>query len=214
MLSATHIQKFYDNQDHSRLIDSLAQNGAALPLALQARLTQHTAAIGLGLRRLSELIYGPTSLSRDMAHDLLEAQAPTGAFPGLAEQDPLTTAAAASGIASTLGEYPDSVDPDDPMAEALDHALHALVGMQGPDGLFIHSDDRTEQDRALTSAFILFLLARLPRFRELTRFADLMTWFEEHADRLEPDTAELFQMARLDDPARQPESPALIAIAA
>ena len=43
--------------------------------------------------------------------------------------------------------------------------------MQDEHGLFSHGDDHTEQDRALTSAFVLFLLARLAGFREAARFA-------------------------------------------
>lgn len=220
MLSVTQIQKLFNGQDHDRMITSLADNGAALPLPLQARLTQPAAAAGLGLRRLTELTYGPTSLSRDMIDALLETQLPNGSFPGPVDQDPLTTAAAAAGLAAALREqrsaagFAPAAVPDPHMTQALDHALAALAGMQDDQGLFRHSDDRTEQDRALTSAFVLFLLARLPGFRESCRFADLMTWFDERADRLEEDTAQLYHMASLDDPARHPASPALKAIAA
>lgn len=216
MLSVTQIQKLFNSQDHTRMITSLADNGAALPLPLQARLTQPAATAGLGLRRLTELTYGPTSLSRDMIDSLLNTQLPDGSFPGQVDHDPLTTAAAAAGLAATLREQrpaPGST-PDPRSTQALENALASLAGMQDAEGLFRHSDDRTEQDRALTSAFVLFLLARLPGFRETCRFADLMTWFDERADRLDEDTAQLYHMASLDDPARHPASPALNAIAA
>lgn len=216
MLSVTQIQKLFNSQDHTRMITNLADNGAALPLPLQARLTQPAATAGLGLRRLTELTYGPTSLSRDMIDSLLDTQLPDGSFPGQVDHDPLTTAAAAAGLAATLREQrpaPGST-PDPRSTQALENALASLAGMQDAEGLFRHSDDRTEQDRALTSAFILFLLARLPGFRETCRFADLMTWFDERADRLDEDTAQLYHMASLDDPARHPASPALNAIAA
>ncbi len=218
MLSVTQIQKLFNSRDHARMIASLADNGTALPLPLQARLTQHAAAAGLGLRRLTELTYGPTSLSRDMIDALLNAQLPDGSFPGPIDHDPLTTAAAVSGLAAVLREQravsAQGPAPDPRMAQALDHAIAALAAAQDAQGLFRYSDDRTEQDRALTSAFVLFLLARLPEFRESCRFADLMTWFDEHADRLDEDTAQLYHMASLDDPARHPASPALNAIAA
>lgn len=212
MLSATHIQKLFDARDHGRMIDCLAQNGTALPLPLQARLTQSAAAIGLGLRRLSELIYGRTSLSVAMTDTLIQDQLPDGAFPGTVDHDPLTTAAATAGLAAILREQ--QAVPDQALEDALDRALAALTTMQDAEGLFRHSDDRTEEDRALTSAFVLFLLARLARFRESIRFAELMTWFDERADRLDEDTAQLYQMASLDDPARQSYSPAFDAIAA
>ncbi len=212
MLSATHIQKLFDSGDHGRMIGCLAQNGAALPLPLQARLSQPAAAIGLGLRRLCELIYGPTSLSRAMVDTLIQSQLPDGTFAGCVDRDPLTTAAAAAGLAASLREH--QADMQSPSAEALDRAFVGLSAMQDDEGLFRHSDDRTEQDRALTSAFVLFLLARLPQFRESIRFAELMTWFDERADRLDEDTAQLYHMASLDDPTRETYSPACEAIAA
>lgn len=212
MLSVTQIEKHFNSQDHARMIASLADNGAALPLPLQARLTQPAAAAGLGLRRLSELTYGSTSLSRDMIGRLLDVQQPDGSFPGPVDHDPLTTAAAAAGLAAAIREQQSLPDPR--LTRALDQALSALATMQDAQGLFRYSDDRTEQDRALTSAFVLFLLARLPGFREACRFADLMTWFDERADRLDEDTAQLYHMASLDDPARHAASPALNAIAA
>lgn len=211
MLSATQIQKLFQSGDHARMITNLADNGVALPLPLQSRLSQPAATIGLGLRRVSELTYGSTSLSREMTDTLLDAQLPDGSFPGSVDRDPLTTAAAAAGLAATLREQ---AIPDPRLPQALEQTLAALAAMQDPQALFRHSDDRTEQDRALTSAFVLFLLARLPGFREACRFADLMTWFDEHADRLDEDTAQLYHMASLDDPAKQPDSPALSAIAA
>ena len=48
MLTTTHIQKLFDSRDHSRMIGCLADNGTALPLPLQARLTHPAAAIGPG----------------------------------------------------------------------------------------------------------------------------------------------------------------------
>jgi hypothetical protein len=220
MLSVTLIQKLFDSQDHSRMIASLVDNGTALPLALQSRLSHPVGASGMALRRLVELAYGPTPLSMAMTRDLLEKQHPNGVFPGTCERDPLITAAAAAGLAAVLREHTGKTglstpSPQQPhLADALDRALASLSAMQSEDGLFSHADDRTEQDRALTSVFVLFLLARLPGFREAVRFADLMTWFDERADQLDPDTQQLYHMASLDDPARQPPCPAMGALAA
>lgn len=213
MLSVTLIQKLFDTHDHGRMIGCLADNGTTMPLALQARLTQPVAAMGLGLRRLVELTYGPTPLSREMTDSLLEGQLPDGSFQGTCGRDPLATATAAAGLAAALREHAHAGQPA-PLADALDRTLASLSAMQMQDSLFCHGDDRTEQDRALTSAFVLFLLARLPGFRETTRFADLMTWFDERADRLDDDTLQLYHMASLDDPARHPISPSLEAVAA
>ncbi len=213
MLSDNLIQKLFDTQDHGRMIGCLADNGTAMPLALQARLTQPTAASGLGLRRLVELTYGPTPLSRDMTAALLDGQLPDGSFQGTCDRDPLATATAVAGLTAVLRDHP-LAGRDAGLIDALDRALASLEAMQMEDGLFCHGDDRTIEDRALTSAFVLFLLARLPEFREATRFADLMTWFDERADRLDNDTLELYHMASLDDPSRHPANALFEAVAA
>ncbi len=208
MLSDNLIKKLFDTQDHGRMIGCLADNGTTMPLALQARLTQPVAAAGLGLRRLVELTYGPTPLSRDMTAALLDGQGPDGSFQGTCDRDPLATATAVGGLAAVLREHHGRNTQSCPdLGDALDRALASLCAMQMEDGLFCHGDDRTIEDRALTSAFVLFLLARLPGFREAIRFADLMTWFDERADRLDDVTLELYQMASLDDPARHPRCP-------
>lgn len=204
MLSDNLIQKLFDTQDHGRMIGCLADNGTTLPLALQSRLTQPIAAAGLGLRRLVELTYGPTPLSRDMTATLLDGQLACGSFVSNSDRDPLVAAAAVAGLAAVWREHHGSAEGRPDLTDAMDRAMAALSAMQMEDGLFCHGDDRTLEDRALTSAFVLFLLARLPRFREAVRFADLMTWFEERADRLNDETLELYHMARLDDPTRQP----------
>jgi hypothetical protein len=215
MLSDNLIQKLFDTHDHDRMIGCLADNGTTMPLALQSRLTQPTASVGLGLRRLVELTYGSTPLSREMTDSLIHGQQPDGSFQGTCNRDPLATAAAAAGLAAVLREHHGRNTPCDPsLTDALDRALASLATMQMEDGLLCHGDDRTLEDRALTSAFVLFLLARLPGFREAARFADLMTWFDERADRLDDDALELYHMASLDDPARYPAATAFEAVAA
>ncbi len=86
--------------------------------------------------------------------------------------------------------------------------------MQDQDGLFNAPADRTEQDRALTAAFILLLLVRDDEFRQSVRSAELFDWFEQHQDQLEPQTRRLWTMASLGNPMQPPPSPALTALAA
>ena len=82
-----------------------------------------------------------------MADALLREQRDDGTFLGSVDRDPLTTAAAAAGLAAVLREQ--SV-PDPRLSDALEHALASLSAIQDDEALFRHSDDRTEQDRALT----------------------------------------------------------------
>jgi hypothetical protein len=90
---------------------------------------------------------------------------------------------------------------DAALAPLGERVLADLAATQRDDGLLAGPDDRTQQDRALTSAFVLCLLAGDERFRQTVRFADLMSWFEQHADELDGQTRSLWRLATLDVPA-------------
>src|SRR5580698_853999 len=101
MLSVNRIEHFFEGRKFEQLLDSLASNGVDLPLPLRIRLGQsQAAAVALGLRRLLELTYGPTALSRSMTAQLLATQEPDGSF----DHDPLATAAAVAAFGKLLGE--------------------------------------------------------------------------------------------------------------
>ena len=174
----------------SALLEAVSPAGIDLPLPLRARLLENEAGpLGLALRHVMELTYGPTALSRDMTVRLLALQGGDGSYGG----DPLATAVAAAAIAAFTEQSPHD-DAETPLA--LRAALTALAGMQGEDGLFCYHDDRTLDDRELVAAFILLLLANTPAFRQSIRFADLMTWFEVHEQPTDPDTGSIWRMAR------------------
>lgn len=210
MISVNRIEKLFHGRQFEQLLTNIAANGMELPLPLQIRLAQTPAApVGLGLRRLAELTYGPTGLSREMAGYLVVLQREDGSFGG----DPLATAAAIAAMSKLLGDRNHRAAAE--MLEApRERALAALANMQAADGLFIAPADRTDQDRALTAAFILSLLARDDEFRQSVRSADLFDWFEQHQDDLDPQSARVWSLARMGAPAPAPVSPAVAAIAA
>lgn len=194
MLTAHVIDRLIFAADTHRLVQSLADNGMVCPLPLRARLSHPAAAHGLALRRLAQLTYGPTPTSRRLVADLLDRQQPDGSFPGSSDRDPLATAAVAAAFDALLADHP----LDDPavLVNPRDRALAALAAMQQPDGTFAGPDDRTEQDRQLTSAFVLFLLGHDDAFRAAVRLADLLSYFDEHAGRLDPEITDLLEMSR------------------
>ena len=195
MLSVNLIDRFFRARRYEPLLEGLATNGMVLPLPLRVRLSQSPVpAVALGLRRLVELTYGPTSLSGEMTGFLLAAQAEDGSFDG----DPLATAAAAAALGRVIHEQPAAADQA--VTAARGRALAALAAMQNDSDLFDGCDDGTEQDRALTGAFVLYLLAGDDDFRQSVRYGDLMNWFEQHRDRLDADTNQLWRIARLDSP--------------
>lgn len=239
MLSIHTIERNFQQQRFEGLLEAVLANGLRLPLPLHIRLSQSPAAgVAMGLRRLVELTYGPTALSRRMTQWLLERQLDDGSF----DADPLATAVVAAALSRVLanhfadgdgaraGAVPaasaggprinpaasagsgaiNRVHGDDPtsvtclaeasagcVAAAHERALSALAGLQREDGLFAHENDRTDDDRALVAALIVFLLAEDEAFRASVRFADLLSWVEEHHATLSTGSDELWQMAQI-----------------
>jgi hypothetical protein len=212
MLSVNLIQRHYQAGRLDQLLDALSAGGLDLPLPLRIRLSQHPAcALALGLRRLIELTYGPTELSRAMIVDLLALQDPDGSFGS----DPLATACAVAALARLEAEHHHLGNLE--VGTAGQRALAALAAMQADDGLMAYPADRSWQQRALVNAFILFLLAHDAPFRAAVRLAEMMDWFEQYQDQLEPGTESYWLMARLDavgTPAPAPTGPAHPALAA
>lgn len=213
MLNLHRIEKQFNAGEHERLLRGVLDNGLRLPLPLRVRLSQGRAtAIALSLRRVVELTYGPTSLSRGMIAALLAEQTDSGAFLADDRPDPLATAAAVAALALVRRDHAAAAVPE--IDSAYDRALAALSNLQDSDGLFRAADDRSDVDRARTAAFILWLLAAEPAFCQSVRLADLRNCFEIRLSRLEPATAELYHLACLSRPVEPPRTPAVAALAA
>lgn len=198
MLSVSLIQRTLETRDYDRLLRDLADNGMALPLSLRLRFGQSpTAPLALALRRLVELTYGPTTLSRQLVDRLLRDQRPDGTFPGDNEQDrdALATATALAGLGRVAADHPATVG--DELRAGLDHGYAALAELQDCDGLFSAPADRSLADRALTTAFIVSLLGPDPRFRGAVRLSELHQWFESQDGRLDRHTQHLWDLASI-----------------
>ena len=190
MLNLNLIERLFDAKAFDRLLNSVAANGLELPLPLQVRLSQAPAGgVAMALRRATELAYGRTDLARRLSDFLLADQGEDGSFDG----DPLITAAAAA----ALGRLPTQRDTDigPTIVYAREAAIVALAGMQAEDGLFFSDIDRSSEDRALTAAFVLFLLGGDDLFRRAIRIADLCRWFEQRHDQLDRSTRRLWRMS-------------------
>ena len=197
MLSSKLIERHLMTGRFDALLEALFHNGMVMPLSLRIRLSQHPLAVlALGLRRVVELSHGSTPGIRAMTRQLLRGQEADGSFAA----DPLATASVAAALEKLRREARDAPVAEDPseIAVAGERAMAALAAMQGDDGLFHAGDDRTEQERALISAFIAFLLAGSEAFRRVVRFADLMSWFEQRRKTLDPHTRRLWSISRLD----------------
>lgn len=198
MLSVSLIERTLETRDYDRLLRDLADNGMDMPLSLRLRLGQSpTAPLGLALRRLVELTYGPTALSRQLVDRLLREQQPDGTFPGDADdgRDVLATAAALAGLGRVAADHPAAVG--DELRAGLDRGFAAMGECQDCDGLFTAPADRSLADRALTTAFILSLLGGTAAFRGAVRLNTLHRWFERHDGRLERSTQHLWDLASI-----------------
>lgn len=201
MLSVSLIERTLETRDYDRLLRDLTDNGMVLPLSLRMHLGQSpTAVLALALRRLVELTYGPTALSRQLVDRLIRQQRPDGTFGdgagGTGEaRDVLTTAAVMAGLDRVVADHPAAVG--DELRTALEHGGAALAGLQDCDGLFTAPSDRSLADRALTTAFILSLLGEDASFRSSVRLNTLHRWFERYEGRLDRHTQHLWDLASI-----------------
>jgi|GEM_PF-1429737 len=204
MLSIQTIDRALEAKDFDRLLQDLGRNGLVMPLPLRVQLAESAAgARGLALRRVVELTYGPTALSRSMVASLLRAQSDQGPVQGAVldaagRPSCLLTAAFASGLGRTLRDHGDRLGEDSaPIASAYERALAALSAMQRDDGLFAGHQDYGLRDRLLTSAFIAYLLLDVPDFAEVCRGHALLSALEDHLDDCDPHAEQLINMSRL-----------------
>ncbi|MEM9110107.1 MAG: hypothetical protein AAGC72_08785 [Planctomycetota bacterium] len=200
MLSINTIDRALESRDYDRLLRDLAKNGLVMPLPLRVQLAESSAgARGLGLRRLVELTFGPTALSKQLSESLLRLQSPEGAILDAAGRPScLLTAAFAAGLGRVLRDHGDRLG--DRLAEiqsSCDRSLGRLAAMQREDALFAGPEDRDEQDRLLTSAFIGYLLVDAPGFAAVCRGHELLSALEDRLEIATPDTTQLINMARL-----------------
>lgn len=200
MLSVNLIERTLETGDFDRLLRDLSDNGTPLPLPLRVRLgAGSTAGIGLALRRLVELTYGPTELSRRLLDRLVSAQRPDGAFAidhaDDPEADPLTTAVAVAALERVATDH--AAARTDLLDDALARGQAALFAMQGGDGLFTAPSDRSIADRSMTTAFIVFLLGNCPAFRDGIHLAETHRWFEQRNGRLDRHTQNLWDLASI-----------------
>lgn len=197
MLSVYHIEKLFLNRQFETLLRGVCPIDMELSLPLRVRISQHPAAVtALALRRVLELTYGQTGLSREMIDGLLGMQSIDGSF----ENDPLATAAAAETLQRLILEQGDH---DGQIADAMDRAWQALANLQTEDGLFQFADDRSEQDRALVAAFIAMLVGQSEACRGRVRIHAIADWFEEHDRALDSGTLEVWRLAMVEQTATE-----------
>ncbi len=189
--------------DPERLLRALADNGLPMPLPLRARLANHpAAALALALRRALELAYGPSPLIQDLLHALHAAdplQDPEFT------SDPAALACLIAGLNRAIAELPAQFTTE---LHPLRHQAWQQL-TQTDQGLLAAPADRTDDDRALTSAFALYLLADDPQRHQHLRLGDLLSALDalqlDHP--LPAATQTLYAMAQHTTPHPPPTAP-------
>lgn len=200
MLSLHAIDRALQAKDYDRLLRDLGRNGLVMPLPLRVQLAETPAgARGLGLRRVIELTYGPTALTREVIRALLRSQRDDGAVAdGAGRPCCLQTATLLAGLGRALRDHGERLgDEHVEIQAAYDRALAALGALQRGDALFATAQDRTMRDRLLTSAFIAYLLLDAPGFASACQGHALLSVLEDNLDRCDAHTEQLINMARL-----------------
>lgn len=200
MLSIHTIDRTLETADHDRLLRDLGRNGLVMPLPLRSQLAQNrVGAVALGLRRVIELTYNPTHLTRQLVDQLLSDQDTSGCWRDADDQpSALLTAAAGAALGRCLRDHDGMLgDQTQPIQRGYAQALTALSVLQQPDGGFAGPTDRTKEDRLLTTAFIAYLMVDDPAFAATCRGHALLSLLEDALDRADRATAELIEMARL-----------------
>lgn len=187
MLTPSRLETLAHAADPDRVIDALVRGGLPLSLGLRVRLASCASACrALMLRRLTEVSFGPTRLSRRLTRQLLDGQRPDGSWDG----DPLATACAIAALHRIDTEH----RADDAPRLAMRRGEWALATMQRQDGLLAGATDR-EADAASAGVLILYLLDRVGSAWESIRRTDLSTRLWAQADRLDAPERLLLEMA-------------------
>lgn len=190
MLSIQVIQRLFAHRRFDPLLEAVAANGLVVPLSLRVRLSQSpVAAVGLGLRRVAELAYGPTEAGAAMTRWLVERQQADGGFEG----GLLATACAAAGLGRMVRDQPWL--GGDAVQQAHDRALAYVAACQDERGWFVPSGEADDRDAvALATLLVLYLLGDDATFRERVRVAEALEQLDGRSHRLPAGSADLWDV--------------------
>jgi len=188
MLNESRLQAIAEPMDPDRTLDAVARGGLPLSLPLRVRLASSPAACrALMLRRLTELTFGPSRLSRRLTRELLADQRPDGSW----EQAALPTACALAALHRVALEHRADAGP----ARAIDRGRLALAAMQRPDGLLVGPADHDAGIAAGVGTLALYLLDRIDGVWDAVRRSDLARRLAAEADPLPAPDRLLHDMA-------------------
>ncbi|HEY8667979.1 MAG TPA: hypothetical protein VIL86_15110 [Tepidisphaeraceae bacterium] len=181
MMTVRQIERLWDNQNYQRLCREVVAIRPEAPVVLELDASSAIPAAALGMVRLDELNQSHTALYGRLLRLVLGRQEADGGWG-----DAVTTALCLKALLAGQGN-----------GLAIDRGIAYLAALQKPEGTWPRVPLRRMPADAAVSAFILYCLADVARFRESVQFDQAVQWFESHGDELDDGTARLWQSARL-----------------
>ncbi len=162
MLTISLIDRLFTQERFGNLLTQISRNHLPLPAQVKLRLEEAPAGvIALGLHRVLDQSFSsmPGVTGKAMLGFITDRQSPEGGF----HHCPLATAAVIGVLAHWCRDYARKASLMDARFADLRtikrKAIHALGAMRSQeDCLFAHPEDRTRQDRQLTTAMVLLFL--------------------------------------------------------
>lgn len=199
MMSENRLAGLLHDANPDRVIDAVVRGGLPLSLTLRVRLAASPSACrALLLRRLTDISFGPTRLSRSLTKRLLEDQASDGGWEG----DPLATACVVAALARVTDEHRADAAP----RRAMQRGVVWLAATAGRGSSFSRS-----AVAASVGTLVLYLLDRVPEAWAVLRRSDLTESVARDGDPRQPAERLLLEMVgepRHDEVAYAFEDPA------
>jgi hypothetical protein len=181
MTTVRHLEKLWNSKTYERLVRELLNGRPENSLRLASELTTPLAAAALALIRLDELDQSHVPLAGKLLRTILLSQDADGGWT-----DPMTTALCLRALLANRGH-----------GLSIERGFSYLANLQKPEGIWPREPIRRLPADAFASAFVLYQLGSVDRFRAAVRFANAIAWFDAHGPAQDPESRRLWDHARL-----------------
>ena len=182
MVTVRQMERDWEARKYEKLLASLAAARPEANFAFDPAAGRAVPAAAMALVRLDELNQSHVPLYGRLVRALLAAQSPADGGWG----DPAVTALCLRALTGSRGN-----------GLAVERGLDYVAGLQKDDGLWPAGPIRRMAADTTTSAFVLYQLGDKPVFRAAVRFDDVVEWFEARGKKLDRDSREWWDLARM-----------------
>jgi hypothetical protein len=181
MTTVRHLEKLWQSKAYTKLVRELLAGRPENSLRLASELTTPLAAAALALIRLDELGQSHVALAGKLLRTILLSQDADGGW-----SEPMTSTLCLRALLTGRGD-----------GVSIERGFTYLANLQKPQGIWPREPIRRLPADAFVSAFVLYQLGAIDRFRSAVRFPDAIAWFEANERALDPESRRLWDHARL-----------------